>query len=111
MDKKDLEYSFKERKTDFNRLAMIYLKIKEDAEKSFSLKDKKIETSLNIRKLKEKVNLTPNVIRKKLEELKELGIIDYCTISNQLRIYFNPKNENCSYLDNLINKAKNEKLL
>ncbi|MEM5872359.1 MAG: hypothetical protein QXD55_00640 [Candidatus Aenigmatarchaeota archaeon] len=105
-NKRDLDYYFKERKTDFSRLAIIYLTIKEDAKRSKIFKsDGKIETGLNLVKIHEKTGLGPSLIVKKLKELNDLGIIEYDRFGTQIRIYFNPKNENCSYLDKLIEKT------
>jgi len=112
----DLKYCFKERKTDFTHLIKVYEIIRAEAEKSpIVIKNSgMIETGLNFSKLSEKSGFGQNLLAKRLKELRDLEVVYYYDIHRkgvQLRIYFNSNNENCQYLNKMLEKAKNENLL
>lgn len=113
--REDLDYYYKERpNTDFQRFIKVYKVIKE-AEKT-SQKDvkNKLETNLNLSKISKKSGLNTDIIRKKLEELKDLGVIDYHSkgygSGRGMRIYL-IKGKESSYLNEMLERARKEGLL
>ena len=108
--KGDLNYCFKERKWEFSRFIKIYETIKNEALLKNS-KSERIETGLNVSILSEKADVSKKVLKGKIKELKDMGIIDCKELGNETKIYFNRNCKNYSYLDAMLEKAKIEGLL
>jgi len=113
--REDVEYCYEYRKdTDFIRLMKTYKIIKEEAERinRKDVKKNRFETGLNVGIISKETGLSPSIVRKRLQELKNLGTVHYSHHSSggKTIIYLIDSRER-SFLDEMLEKAQKENLL
>ncbi|NIO44791.1 MAG: hypothetical protein GTN36_04535 [Candidatus Aenigmarchaeota archaeon] len=112
--KKDLEYYRKERfNTDYIRFMKTWEILREEVKRVNPGDVKKdLILELSIKKISRMSGFSGDIVRKRLKEMKDFGVIDYDMVGRgrTTEIYFSYGKES-SYLDKMLEKDRREKLL